>query len=119
MLDAFEAAAGKRTDITAHVERFASATAPATSAGYRVRLERSQREFAVEPGSKLLDVLRGAGAAIETSCEQGVCGTCETRVVSGIPDHRDCILSDAEKSSNQTMMVCCSGSKSDLLVLDL
>jgi vanillate O-demethylase ferredoxin subunit len=67
----------------------------------------------------MLEVLRQNGVEVSTSCEQGICGSCETRVVSGIPEHRDSLLSDVEKASNKVIMVCCSGSKSDLLVLDL
>jgi hypothetical protein len=54
-------------------------------------------------------------------CQAGNCGcgTCETRVMEGIPDHRDLYLSDEEKSCNKTIMICCSGSKSPVLVLDL
>ncbi len=53
------------------------------------------------------------------SCEQGVCGTCETRVLEGVPDHKDLLLTPAEKASNATMMICCSGALTDRLVLDL
>ena len=48
-----------------------------------------------------------------------MCGTCETKVLEGVPDHRDLILTDAERASNKTMMICCSGAKSPTLVLDL
>jgi vanillate O-demethylase ferredoxin subunit len=73
----------------------------------------------VQEGQTLLDTLRAAGLDVPTSCEQGICGTCETRVISGRPDHRDALLSDEEKRSNRTMMICCSGSLDDELVLDL
>jgi len=53
------------------------------------------------------------------SCAEGVCGTCETRVIEGIPDHRDLFLSKEEQAANTTMMICCSGSKTPTLVLDL
>jgi tetrachlorobenzoquinone reductase len=48
-----------------------------------------------------------------------VCATCETGVIAGIPDHRDSVLSPEEQASNKTMMICCSGSKSKTLVLDI
>ncbi len=73
----------------------------------------------MQPGQTLLQALQDAGLKIKVSCEQGICGTCETRVIAGLPDHRDMILSDEEKASNETMMVCCSGSLSPTLVLDL
>jgi vanillate O-demethylase ferredoxin subunit len=50
---------------------------------------------------------------------EGVCGTCETRVLEGVPDHRDMILTDVEKAASKTMMICCSGAKTPKLVLDL
>ena len=53
------------------------------------------------------------------SCAEGVCGTCETRVIDGIPDHRDLFLSPEEQAANKTIMICCSGSKSGTPVLDL
>jgi ferredoxin len=64
-------------------------------------------------------VVGDAGVSVPSSCREGICGTCETRVVEGVPDHRDALLSDAEKQANRTMMICCSGSKSARLVLDL
>ena len=56
--------------------------------------------------------MREAGIQVPHSCEEGVCGACETRVISGIPDHRDSILTESERKENATMMICCSGSKS-------
>jgi ferredoxin len=54
-----------------------------------------------------------------SSCQEGVCGTCETRVLEGVPDHRDSLLSEEEREANEYMMVCVSRSKSERLVLDL
>ena len=73
----------------------------------------------VPPGSTILETLRQAGLSVPASCEQGVCGTCETRVLEGVPDHRDLLLTPAEKASGKTMMICCSGALTDRLVLDL
>ena len=68
----------------------------------------------------VLDVLNDAGIEIPSSCQQGICGTCETRVVSGEVDHRDSILSSAERAANQTMMTCVSRAKpGSRLVLDI
>lgn len=119
MLDAFEAAARARPGLAWSVERFAPAAEAATAGGYRVKLATSQRAIFVPGGHTLLDALREAGVDVPSSCEQGVCGTCETRVLAGRPDHRDSLLSDEEKRSNRTMMICCSGSLDDELVLDL
>lgn len=119
MLDAFEAAARTRPELVWRVERFAGTADAASAGGYRVRLAASGKLVSVPAGSTLLDALRESGLQVPTSCEQGICGTCETRVISGRPDHRDALLSDEEKSSNRTMMICCSGSLDDELVLDL
>jgi vanillate O-demethylase ferredoxin subunit len=119
MLDAFEAACAGRPASQVHLERFAPAQAPATAGGFTVQLARSGRSIWVPPESTILDALRAGGVAVPTSCEQGVCGSCETRVIAGTPDHRDSLLSDEEKASNTMMMVCCSGCKGERLVLDL
>jgi ferredoxin len=63
--------------------------------------------------------LTQAGFDLPHSCQQGICGACETRVIEGFPDHRDAILSPAERAANKTMMICCSGSLSEKLVLDI
>jgi vanillate O-demethylase ferredoxin subunit len=67
----------------------------------------------------MLQALLAGGANISYSCSEGVCGTCETGVLAGIPDHRDEFLTDDEKATNSTIMPCCSGSKTPRLVLDL
>ena len=87
--------------------------------GFDVQLHRSGRIIAVPPGETILDVLLDAGVDVSFSCTEGVCGTCETRVIDGIPDHRDAFLSDEEKAENSKIMICCSGSKSPVLTLDL
>jgi vanillate O-demethylase ferredoxin subunit len=67
----------------------------------------------------IVEVLRDAGVAVETACEQGVCGTCVTSVVEGEPDHRDSVLSEEERRGEGLMTTCCSRAKSARLVLDL
>lgn len=119
MLDAFEAAAAARPAGQVHVERFAPVLPAAVAGGFTVKLARSGGTVYVAPGHSILDALRAHGIAVQASCEQGICGTCETRVLGGRPDHRDSLLSQQEKSANDVMMICCSGSKEDLLVLDL
>src|SRR5262249_36633503 len=84
-----------------------------------VELRRSGREFVIPPGKSILEVLRDAGMDLSYSCEQGICGACETRVISGVPVHRDSVLTPAERAANTTVMICCAGSKSERLVLDL
>jgi vanillate O-demethylase ferredoxin subunit len=119
MLDAFEAAAAARPAHEVHVERFAPVLPAADSGGFTVKLARSGLSTVVAPGQSILEALRGIGVQVQASCEQGICGTCETRVLAGEPDHRDSLLSDEEKRGNTVMMICCSGSRQDLLVLDL
>ena len=120
MLDAFEQACAGRPSAHVHIERFSAAdNVAAAEGGYTVELAKSKRTITVQAGQTLLQALQAAGLTIKVSCEQGICGTCETRVLSGTPDHRDMILADEEKASNETMMVCCSGSRSPTLVLDL
>jgi len=120
MLAAFERACAGRPVEFVHLERFSAPdNAAATGGAYTVELARSKRSIAVRPDQTLLQALQAAGITIKTSCQQGICGTCETRVLSGTPDHRDMILSDDEKAANDTMMVCCSGSLGATLVLDL
>lgn len=87
--------------------------------GFDVRLHRSGRTVTVPPGETILDILLDAGVNVIFSCSDGVCGTCETKVIDGIPDHRDTFLSDEEKAENNKIMICCSGSKSPVLTLDL
>ncbi|MFG2413452.1 PDR/VanB family oxidoreductase [Streptomyces goshikiensis] len=115
-----------------HVERFTAApdTAPAADpvagaapgrdeGGFEVELRRSGAVLHVPPGRTLLDVVREAVPSVPSSCEQGICGTCETKVLAGAPDHRDSVLSEAEKAAGNTMMICVGRSRGGRLVLDL
>jgi tetrachlorobenzoquinone reductase len=119
MLEAFTAAASSRPAERVHLEYFSSAIAPAVESGFIVELARSKLRIEIPPGQTILDTLRARGFKVQSSCEQGICGSCETRVLAGEPDHRDLLLSDAEKATNEVMMICCSGSRSPILVLDL
>ena len=87
--------------------------------GIEVRLHRSGRTISIPPGETILKTLLDAGVDVDFSCAMGGCGTCETRIVEGIPDHRDNYLSDEERSANDVIMICCSRSKTPVLVLDL
>jgi len=122
MLERFLQACATLGHAQAHIERFAAAhVVPAADAqtNYTVELKRSARVITVTPAKSLLHTLLEAGVDVEHSCEEGVCGSCETRVLQGIPDHRDSVLSAADQASHQTMMVCVSGCRSGHLVLDL
>jgi ferredoxin-NADP reductase len=119
MLNAFEKATALRPPECVHVEYFTAKEAPATSGGFTVVLARSGLSVAVPPGKTILDTLLDQGIDVPYLCMEGSCGTCETKVLEGVPDHRDVALSNIEKAANGSMMICCSGSNSEKLVLDL
>ena len=122
MLDSFEKFCAELGYTQAHIERFTAvevAAAADARTTYIVELKRAGKEFEVQAGQNLLAALRAAGVDPSTSCEEGICGSCETRVLAGIPDHRDSVLSPSEQAANTSMMVCVSGCKSERLVLDL
>lgn len=101
-----------------HQEHF-SAQVSAEGAPFTLIASRSQRTFEVPRDKTALQVLTDAGIKVETSCEHGVCGSCLTPVLLGIPDHRDSVQTDAEKAGNQRFAVCCSRSNSQTLVIDI
>lgn len=119
MLEAFRTATRNIPEMRVHFEYFAAKNEANKDGGFVVELARSGREIAIGAGETILERLRAEGLSLDSSCEEGICGVCETRVISGIPDHRDAILSDHERAANKSMMICCSGSKSERLVLDL
>ena len=122
MLDAFERDCAAQGYANAHIERFAAVEVAAASDAldsYKVELRRSGKVASVAKGQSLLEAIRACGIEPITSCEEGICGACETRVLDGMPDHRDSVLSPAERSANQVMMICVSGCKSASLALDL
>lgn len=119
MLASFEAAAARLPHEQVHVEHFSATQAAATDGGFTLALARSRLEFQVPPGRSILETLRDNGVDVNCSCEQGLCGVCETDVLAGVPDHRDSVLTDAERAAGKKMMICCSGSRTDRLVLDI
>jgi tetrachlorobenzoquinone reductase len=103
-----------------HIEYFtAKAQAPAKKGGFTVELARSGAEYFIPEGETILNVLLDAGVDLDYSCELGICGACEQRVIAGEPEHRDSILSEEEQAENTRVMICCAGCKSERLVLDL
>lgn len=84
-----------------------------------LHLAHSRRSIEVAPTQSLLDALLEAGIAVPHSCRMGVCGTCETVVLDGVPDHRDQLLSADERAAGLTMLVCCSRASTPSLTLDL
>jgi vanillate O-demethylase ferredoxin subunit len=87
--------------------------------GFEVQLASSGKVIAVRADQTVVEALRAAGVEIATSCEQGVCGTCITRVLEGVPDHKDVYMTSAEQDANDQFTPCCSRAKSRRLVLDL
>ena len=86
---------------------------------FEVQLASNGQVFRIPAERSVFEVLDEAGIAIESSCEQGVCGTCVTRVLKGIPEHRDKFLTEAEHAANDRFTPCCSRARSSRLVLDL
>lgn len=87
------------------------------SVGFKVRLAESGKEFVVPSDKTIIEVLRENSIEVQTSCEAGLCRTCKTRYLEGTPDHRDYVLDDEEK--REALLICCSRSKSPVLVLDM
>ena len=121
MLAAFEAATAKLPDGFAHVEYFKAKPQAETAprAGFTVVLARSKREIHVAPDQSILAALQALKLGVESSCEEGVCGTCEVKVLEGTPDHRCSVLTKSERAAGKSMMICVSRSVGDRLVLDL
>jgi vanillate O-demethylase ferredoxin subunit len=120
VLDAARAAGWDESRL--HSEFFAPLAAPAAAPAERafeIVLARSGRVLQVPAGHSAADVLIEAGVELEVSCEQGVCGACLTRVIDGIPEHRDMLLSKAERAANDQFTPCCSRACSPRLVVDL
>jgi ferredoxin-NADP reductase len=104
-----------------HVERFAPRpqTEPVRTEAFEVVLQRSELTLTVPPDRSILSVVEEAGVGVLSSCAEGTCGTCETAVVEGVPDHRDSVLDPEEREADDCMMICVSRSRGPRLVLDL
>ncbi|WP_210575273.1 PDR/VanB family oxidoreductase [Streptomyces sp. GESEQ-4] len=86
---------------------------------FEVVLQQSGRTLTVPADVSVLDTVRAAGVEVLFSCTEGTCGTCETDVVEGTPDHRDSVLTDEEREAGETMLICVSRCRGKRLVLDL
>ncbi|HBH39127.1 MAG TPA: oxidoreductase [Curvibacter sp.] len=103
-----------------HYEFFGAEVAKSDSdASFEVKLASSGRIVMVPKDQTVVQALAAAGVDIMISCEQGVCGTCLTRVLEGVPDHKDSYLTPEEQAANDQFTPCCSRSKTPQLVLDL
>jgi len=107
-------------DSHVHTEYFsAESTRTADDAPFDIRLAASGKVLHVASDKTALEVLLAAGVEVPRSCEKGVCGTCVTRVLAGVPEHRDLYLTDAERARNDQFAPCCSRACGAELVLDL
>ena len=104
-----------------HFEWFQPRTRETTDSvgAFQVLCAQSGITVVVPPDRSILAVLADAGVTLSSSCEQGICGTCECRVLEGEIEHRDSILSAAEQAEGTIMMACVSRAKGARLVLDL
>jgi ferredoxin-NADP reductase len=124
LLTAVEDACAHWPEGSLHVERFA-AKAPAPDAGvgaletFQVVCQRSGITVEVAADISILEALEDADIPIMSSCLEGICGTCQATVLEGRPDHRDSLLSDAERASGNLILTCVSRSRTEKLVLDL
>jgi ferredoxin-NADP reductase len=121
LIAAVEAKSAHWPHKTLQVERFAprplTEVAPNTS--FEIELVDSGEVLVVPPGKSILEVVDEAGIYVLSNCEEGTCGTCQTTVLEGVPDHRDSVLDEDERAANDTMMICVSRALSSRLVLDL
>jgi ferredoxin-NADP reductase len=106
---------------TLRVERFSAVPLETEGADYAfdVVCERSGVIVTVPPQTTVLQAVEDAGIAVHSSCTEGICGTCETTVLEGEPEHRDSLLTDDEKAAGDTMLICVSRCRGARLVLDL
>jgi vanillate O-demethylase ferredoxin subunit len=118
MIAAFDDATTDRDPTTVHVERFSN-DVPAATGGFVVELARSALEVSVREEESILDAVLDAGVTVDFSCMEGICGSCRVGVLAGTPDHRDTYLSEDDRASGRTMIICCSGTKGDRIVLDI
>jgi vanillate O-demethylase ferredoxin subunit len=105
-----------------HLHREYFSAGPIDTTGdqpFEIEIQRSGEVIVVAADQSAAHALLDAGVSVSLSCEQGVCGTCMTKVLGGVPDHRDLYLTDDERDRNDCFMPCCSRAKTSRLVLDL
>lgn len=107
-----------------HVERFGArvhkdAGNQGDNSAFEIELSEAGKRLTVPADKTIVEVLSEAGIFAPTSCTEGYCGACETRVLAGVPDHRDDYYTDEERGGNDRMMICVGRSKTPVLVLKL
>ncbi|WP_275293561.1 PDR/VanB family oxidoreductase [Amycolatopsis sp. La24] len=121
LLDAVEERCASWPEGALHLERFRpkDGALDGENTAFEVVLDYSDITLTVGPDQSIVEAVEAAGVHVPTSCREGTCGTCETVVLEGEPDHRDSFLTPQEKASGEVIMPCCSRSCSQILVLDL
>jgi ferredoxin-NADP reductase len=119
LLRAVEARCAAWPAAALHVERFRPEPREEPGASFEIELARSGRTLTVPPDRSVLDVVEAAGLPVLSSCREGTCGTCETAVLAGEVDHRDTLLTEAERAAHDTMFICVSRAAGERLVLDI
>ncbi len=119
LMAAFAAATGRLPPERIHVEYFANDGAAATGEAFELICARSGRTLRVPADRSILEALEAEGLAPLCSCREGICGTCETAILAGEPEHRDLVLTPDERAGNATMMICVSRARSASLTLDI
>jgi len=120
MLDVLRERCSEDQRTRLHLERFVAETVDRSEdSPIQVTCQVSCQRFTVGSRESILDACRREGIDVYASCEEGTCGSCETVVVSGVPLHRDSVLSEAERAAGEVMMICVSRAVTPELVLDL
>ena len=123
MIAAVEAVCANLGRAAPHVERFAPKSLDEGQSdgerAFTVVLSSNGARYEVPVGRTIIEVFEDNGVYTDSSCQEGVCGTCEKRVLAGSIDHRDSLLSEAEREANEFMMICVSRGTSDEIVLDM
>ena len=102
-----------------HFELFDAPQEQEGDSAFEVELASSGEVFTIPPGQSIIDVLEAGGVDVMYDCQRGDCGICQCDVISGTPDHRDVVLSEAERAAGNVMQICVSRAKSPRLVLDI
>ncbi|HCA17592.1 MAG TPA: oxidoreductase [Alcaligenes faecalis] len=123
MLQAYKQACADVSDQQVHFEYFAAAPVAAADqsddSAFTVHLARTGGSIAVPAGRSILECLLDQGIRVYCSCREGICGSCETKVLAGTPEHRDHVLSEQERAASESMMICVSRCRGEALTLDL
>ncbi|PZS28625.1 MAG: hypothetical protein DLM61_14520 [Pseudonocardiales bacterium] len=121
LLQAVQDRVAARPELSLHSERFtatATATADGGGAAFQVELHRTECVIDVPADRTLLQAIREFLPSVPAGCEQGICGACRTTVLAGEPEHRDQLLSSADRAAG-AMLMCVSRARSERLILDL